>query len=107
MAINGEMRDINIYTQLFGKGADNGSVMEMLYKIGRALVFLAVVAMVSCSDVHLFSGYERVDFPVTRVTESSMKTVQILNESQKDIQHIIDLDFDKATNEIGYFQMSV
>lgn len=90
-------------TQLYFASADNGVVMRYVFKIA---LFLLLLVIASCSEGGLFSGYRKEAFPTTRVTGSNTKTIQILNESETDVQHILSIAFYANSNENGHFQVS-
>lgn len=62
--------------------------------------------LLGCSGRGPFSGYHKEVFPVTKITEEYTKTIQILNESSTDIQHIVGIAFYSDSNKSGHFQVS-
>jgi hypothetical protein len=67
---------------------------------------LIILFFASCTEGGLFTGYRKEVFPVTPVTESSSKTVQILNDSATSVQHVTAMAFHAASNKEGHFQIT-
>lgn len=76
--------------------------MRVPYKIA---VFAVLAALAGCSQRATFSGYRMEELPVTRVTESRAKTVQVLNDSDTRVQHVMSVAFYGGSNKNGHFQV--
>jgi len=77
--------------------------MRNLYKIASIVLLLMIYG---CSEMQSFSTYRKETYSATRVTGNRVKTVQILNESETDVQHIMSVGFWANSNEHGHFQVS-
>lgn len=65
----------------------------------------ATMILTGCTEPKLFSTYQKVMFPVTRVSESSVKTIEFLNNSNKSVQHILSVEFYAGSNDVGHYQV--
>lgn len=54
----------------------------------------------------LFSGWHKEVFPTTQITGHNTKTIQILNESAADVQHVVSVGWYANSNKVGHFQIS-
>ncbi len=77
--------------------------MRDIYKIAAIVL---VLMMYGCSEMQSFSNYRKETYSATRVTGNRVKTVQILNESETDVQHIMSVGFWANSNEQGHFQVT-
>lgn len=77
-------------------------------KMLRNIVSLSLlITVIGCSGGDsLFTGYRKETFSVTRVSENRSKTIQILNESETDIQHVLNIAFYANSNKAGNFQVT-
>lgn len=71
----------------------------------KIAILVLLASFAGCSNARLFSGYQRENFDLTRVTESKNKTIQIVNDSPTAIQHIQGISFYSNSNEAGHFQV--
>lgn len=77
--------------------------MKKWLKIGICLI---VPVLAGCSAKMLFSSWNRETFPTTRVSQSSTKTLQVLNESPTEIQHVMSMAYYTNSNKEGHFQIT-
>ena len=74
--------------------------------IPNILVICLIFGFLGCSNGGLFSSYRKETFSITKVTESKSKTVQLLNESDRDVQHVMSMAFYADSNKKGHFQVT-
>lgn len=76
--------------------------MKMIYYI---ICLFVVLLTASCTPDPLFTEYTKEVFNLTKVTESDVRTIKILNESNEEIQHIVSMAFHAESNKNGHFQI--
>lgn len=72
----------------------------------KIVAVCALFVLAACTEPGLFSSYSKVVYPVTRVTDSSTKTVQLLNESTEGIQHVLGVHYYSNSNGAGHFTIT-